>query len=173
MNRTLKHLLPTSRQLLQTRTLAKLTTTRHVQRRLLTQSAIRPISFKGLFSAKQEVPEKTLILEQDDLFHVLSQSPLPAMRDRAAIINKYGVCPVCDTHHEKDDKKHPVFDCPDCGHPTHCCEEHYQQGKAAHQENCAILREMNQDDHDLRSGRPMREFEFPSKVYNLLQAFIF
>lgn len=164
MNRTLKQLLPTSRHLLQTRALVKLTTTRHVQKRLLTQSAIRPISFKGLFATKEQTPEKKLILEQDDLFHVLSQSPLPAMRDRAAIINKYGVCPVCDTHHAKDDKKHPVYDCPDCGYPTHCCEEHYQQGKAAHhEENCAILREMNEDDHDLRSGRPMREFEFPSK----------
>jgi splicing suppressor protein 51 len=26
------------------------------------------------------------------------------------------------------------------------------------------LRQINEDDHDLRSGRPMREFEFPSKV---------
>jgi splicing suppressor protein 51 len=114
-------------------------------------------------SGKAQDPEKNkIILEQDNLFHVLSQSPLADMRDRAAIINKYGVCPVCDTHQEE--KKRPVYDCPDCGYPTHCDEHHYQQGKEAHKAVCDILKQINEDDHDLRSGRPMREFEFPSKV---------
>ncbi|KAI8095676.1 zinc-finger of mitochondrial splicing suppressor 51-domain-containing protein [Thamnidium elegans] len=131
---------------------------------MFTQSVIRPISFKGIFGGKKtDTEENKLVLEQDNLFHVLSKSPLPEMRDRAAIINKYGVCPVCDTHHqEHEHKKNPVYDCPDCGYPTHCSEEHYHQGKQAHQEVCSILREINEDDHDLRSGRPMREFEFPT-----------
>lgn len=183
MNRTWKQLLPAGRQLARSSsrrsaitssrtftsaaTAATKRSTNMQQKRMFTQSVMRPISFKGLFGSKNNdsIPEDKLILEQDNLFHILSKSPLPEMRDRASIINKYGVCPVCDTHHaEHEQKKKPVFDCPDCGYATHCSEEHYHQGEAAHQEICDILREMNEDDHDLRSGRPMREFEFPSKV---------
>lgn len=188
MNRTWKQILPTGRQLarrsqithsnISAATTVKRSSNNHVnlqQKRMFTQSAIRPISFKGLFGSSKSnddsIPENKIILEQDNLFHILSKSPLPEMRDRAAIINKYGVCPVCDTHHEQHEaKKKPTFDCPDCGYPTHCSEEHYHQGKLAHQEVCGILREMNQDDHDLRSGRPMREFEFPSKFSMVLTA---
>ncbi|GAA5799077.1 zinc-finger of mitochondrial splicing suppressor 51-domain-containing protein [Helicostylum pulchrum] len=173
MNRTLKQILPTSRNLLNSRrvlvgssavrTAGRVNVARQ-QHRMFTQSVIRPISFKGMFGGKKsDTEDNKLVLEQDNLFHVLSKSPLPEMRDRAAIINKYGVCPVCDTHHgEHEHKKNPVYDCPDCGYPTHCSEEHYHQGKQAHQEICSILREINEDDHDLRSGRPMREFEFPT-----------
>ncbi|KAK4509275.1 40S ribosomal protein S28 [Mucor velutinosus] len=176
MNRGLKQIIPASRNLLRSQTrrtsaclisltsLPKAPNAAAVQKRFLTQSVARPISFKGIFGAKNEEPEKKLVLEQDNLFHVLSQSPLPEMKDRAAIVNKYGVCPVCDTHHEEHEaKKKPTYDCPDCGYPTHCSEEHYHEGyQAHHAETCAILREINEDDHDLRSGRPMREFEFPS-----------
>lgn len=94
---------------------------------------------------------------------MLSKSPIAELKDRAAIINKYGVCPVCDTHETPEHKKQPVYECPDCGYPTHCSEEHYHQGHEAHKEICHILREQNEDDHDLRSGRSMVEFEFPSK----------
>lgn len=175
MNRGLKQFIPTSRNLLRNQTRRTSTCmislkslpkpSNAVQKRFLTQSVVRPISFKGIFGGKNEEPEKKLILEQDNLFHVLSKSPLPEMKDRAAIVNKYGVCPVCDTHHEEHEaKKKPTYDCPDCGYPTHCSEDHYHQGyQAHHADNCAILREINEDDHDLRSGRPMREFEFPSK----------
>ncbi|CEP11551.1 hypothetical protein [Parasitella parasitica] len=177
MNRGVKQFITTSRNLLcsQTRrTSACLISVKSLpkisngavaaQKRFLTQSVVRPISFKGIFGGKNEEPENKLFLEQDNLFHVLSNSPLPEMKDRAAIVNKYGVCPVCDTHLEKQEtKKRPTYDCPDCGYPTHCSEDHYKQGyQAHHAENCAILREINEDDHDLRSGRPMREFEFPS-----------
>jgi splicing suppressor protein 51 len=159
-------------QVRQTTRLLPKTAWRHtLQKRPFSQTVICPVSFKSLFGGRQEpAPENKIIMEQDDLFHVLSKSPIPEMRDRAAIVKKYGVCPVCDTHSEGDDKKKPVYECPDCGYPTHCDEEHYHQGKAAHQETCKILREINEDDHDLRSGRPMREFEFPSK---LKQNFIF
>ncbi|KAG0164169.1 translational activator for mitochondrial COX1 [Apophysomyces sp. BC1034] len=93
---------------------------------------------------------------------MLSKSPLPELRDRAAIINKYGVCPVCDSPDCHEHKQQPVHECADCGYPTHCSDEHYHAGWEAHQEICQALREQNEDDHDLRSGRPMREFEFPS-----------
>ncbi|CAO3640961.1 unnamed protein product [Cunninghamella blakesleeana] len=133
---------------------------------LLSQSITkRCISFNGLFSTKkQQVEQSTdkVILSQDNLFHPLSQSPIKELRDRAAIINKYGVCPVCDTHEDQQHKHKPVFECPDCGYPTHCSEDHYVEGKEAHKHICSILREQNEDDHDLRSGRKMTEFEFPS-----------
>ena len=162
-----------------------LNTTTHQQRRLkfpttTTKTAsphnvmtTRFISWKGLFSPskKNASPDSTLEqsnkikLAPDNLFHKLSKSPLSELRDRAAIINKYGVCAVCDTHEDHDHKKAPVYECPDCGYPTHCSEEHYHEGYQAHQEICHILREQNEDDHDLRSGRPMTEFEFPSKFF--------
>lgn len=36
--------------------------------------------------------------------------------------------------------------------------------KEHHKHVCGILREVNEDEHDLRSGRRMKEFEFPGKV---------
>ncbi|CDS02681.1 hypothetical protein LRAMOSA00086 [Lichtheimia ramosa] len=130
-------------------------------------TATRAISLKSLFtpkSKKHEQPTETskVMLEPDNLFHMLSKSPIAELKDRAAIINKYGVCPVCDTHETPEHKKQPVYECPDCGYPTHCSEEHYHQGHEAHKEICHILREQNEDDHDLRSGRSMVEFEFPT-----------
>ncbi|KAI8379252.1 zinc-finger of mitochondrial splicing suppressor 51-domain-containing protein [Radiomyces spectabilis] len=128
-----------------------------------TLTVVRPLSLKSIFGGKSKQPteQNKIILDQDNLFHKLSQSPIAELRDRGAIINKYGVCPVCDTECQGH-KKPPVFECPDCGYPTHCSSEHYHEGKAAHQEICGILREQNEDDHDLRSGRAMKEFEFPS-----------
>ncbi|KAG0771868.1 hypothetical protein G6F22_016137 [Rhizopus arrhizus] len=128
-------------------------------RRNLTQSVVRPISFKGIFRSSNE-EKRQVLLEQDNLFHVLSKSPLPEMRDRASMIKKYGTCPVCESEGHKNK---PTYDCPDCGYPTHCCEEHHHQGREAHKEVCSVLRQVNEDDHDLRSGRSMKEFEFPSK----------
>jgi hypothetical protein len=32
-----------------------------------------------------------------------------------------------------------------------------------HKHVCGVLREVNEDEHDLRSGRRMKEFEFPGK----------
>ncbi|KAJ1967484.1 translational activator for mitochondrial COX1, partial [Dimargaris verticillata] len=58
--------------------------------------------------------------------------------------------------------KSPAFVCPDCGYPTHCSEDHYLQDKADHEQLCRWLRETNMDEHDLRSGRQFREFEFPA-----------
>ncbi|KAI8969092.1 zinc-finger of mitochondrial splicing suppressor 51-domain-containing protein [Mycotypha africana] len=111
---------------------------------------------------KEHAQENPVLYDQDHLFHILSQSPIPELRDRANIVKKYGVCPVCEALGENTEHK-PAYDCPDCGYPTHCSEKHYYMGLAEHKEHhCDILRQINEDDHDLRSGRPMREFEFPS-----------
>ncbi|KAI8982522.1 zinc-finger of mitochondrial splicing suppressor 51-domain-containing protein [Pilobolus umbonatus] len=169
MNRTLKQILPVSRTILRRNTnnclvAIRQSTRNHITHRMFTQSAVRPISFKGLFGGNKDTEaDRNLILTEDNLFHVLAKSPLPEMRDRAAIINKYGLCPICDAQHmDNEHKKKPTFDCPECGYPTHCSVEHYHQDQSHHESVCSILREVNEDDHDLRSGRPMREFEFPS-----------
>lgn len=59
--------------------------------------------------------------------------------------------------------------CNDCGFPTHCSEEHYLQGKGEHEEYCGRLREVNEDEHDLRSGRVLGEFELPGESVGLLR----
>lgn len=56
---------------------------------------------------------------------------------------------------------HVRFECPDCGIPVACCEEHWADDYEAHLEICDTLRQINQDDHDLRSGRSFPEFEYP------------
>jgi splicing suppressor protein 51 len=50
------------------------------------------------------------------------------------------------------------FECPDCGTPVYCCEEHWADDYEAHLEICDTLRQINEDDHDLRSGRVFEEF---------------
>ncbi|KAF8831708.1 hypothetical protein HHX47_DHR1000954 [Lentinula edodes] len=77
-------------------------------------------------------------------------------------------CPVCasghrhtyEHEHEKPKVNHVSFECPDCGWPTHCSEEHWKEDKE-HEKYCSRLREANEDEHDLRSGRRMPEFELP------------
>ncbi|KAK1920531.1 hypothetical protein P3342_008292 [Pyrenophora teres f. teres] len=49
---------------------------------------------------------------------------------------------------------------PDCGIPVYCCEEHWADDYEAHLEVCDVLRQSNEDDHDLRSGRFFKEFQF-------------
>ncbi len=56
---------------------------------------------------------------------------------------------------------HVKYECPDCGIPVYCSEEHYADDYESHLEICDILRQINEDDHDLRSGREFPEFEYP------------
>jgi len=56
---------------------------------------------------------------------------------------------------------HVKFECPDCGIPVSCSEEHWVDDYESHLEICDTLREINEDDHDLRSGRFFPEFEYP------------
>ncbi|TFK55168.1 hypothetical protein OE88DRAFT_1674826 [Heliocybe sulcata] len=117
---------------------------------------------KPQVKAKEPAP----ILSQDNLFHPLSKSPFPPVRVRAEAIKKLAACPVCAAEHShlhahtKAQPKAVSFECPDCGWPTHCSEEHWDQDEE-HAKYCGRLREVNEDEHDLRSGRKIREFELP------------
>lgn len=121
-------------------------------------------SFFGLFGKKKRAPlfseagpEPTVILEQDNLFHPLSKSPFEALREKGQRIQTYAVCPVSyERHHETKTVK---FECPDCGFPTHATKDRWQEGHEEHQESCPRLREVNEDEHDLRSGRRVVEYE--------------
>lgn len=101
--------------------------------------------------------QRKIILEQDNLFHVLSESPIPDMRKRAERVKRLAPCPV----NLRNGKRVLVnFDCPECGWPTHYSEKEWREdtekGKYFHR-----LREANEDEHDLRSGREMVEFKLP------------
>lgn len=118
-------------------------------------------------SSRPKSPQEPLpLLTEDNLFHPFSKSPFPAVRARGEAIQSLAPCPVCTSSHNR---LHPHtqaqpravrFECPDCGWPTHCSEEHRNQD-IEHQKYCARLQEANEDEHDLRSGRRMREFELP------------
>jgi splicing suppressor protein 51 len=99
----------------------------------------------------------TPLLAQNDLFHPLSQSPFPALVDKANRIKNVSLCPTSLEKH--DERTRPAFDCPDCGWPTHASQSRWIEGKEEHQEYCGRLREVNEDEHDIRSGRNMNEFE--------------
>ena len=115
------------------------------------------------FFKKSETKDPTPVLSEDDLFHPFSQSPFPYIRARGEAIQKLAPCPVCATSHQHP-KETVKFECPDCGWPTHCTQEHWEEDEE-HSKYCSRLREVNEDDHDLRSGRRMREFEMPGMLY--------
>src|SRR6266545_4134830 len=130
----------------------------------------RPVFSRSIFSLlgrskPKESQEPVPVLSDDDLFHPFSKSPFPAVRARGEAIQKLAPCPVCtsqdDIHvHTKSLPRAVGYECPDCGWPTHCSEDHWR-GDAEHQKYCIRLNEANKDEHDLRSGRRMREFELP------------
>jgi splicing suppressor protein 51 len=101
------------------------------------------------------------VLAQDDLFHAFSASPFPAIRARGEAIQSMAPCPTCTA--EKAPQKTVAFECPECGWPTHCSEEHWR-ADTEHEKYCSRLREVNEDEHDLRSGRRIREFELPGEL---------
>lgn len=121
-------------------------------------------TFFGLFGKKKRrsgpfeaAPQPTITLEQDDLFHPLSQSPFEALREKGERIRTYAVCPVSyEKYHETKTVK---YECPDCGFPTHATRERWEEGHEEHSESCPRLREVNEDEHDLRSGRRVVEYE--------------
>lgn len=118
------------------------------------------------------------LLMPNNLFHPFSSSPSPEIRRRAAFMKQNAYCPHPDHHQTRlpmnpDDPEarksvkgplppaHVDFECPDCGIPVSCSEEHWADDYEAHLEICDTLREINEDDHDLRSGRFFPEFEYP------------
>ncbi|CAM1505376.1 Fc.00g110130.m01.CDS01 [Cosmosporella sp. VM-42] len=129
-------------------------------------------------AAVQKAPETSVRLSEDDLFHPFSKSPVPEFRRRAAFMKQHAYCPHPDHQATKlptvaakpEDAEvstgtqapaHVSFECPDCGLPVYCCEEHWQDDYEKHLEICDTLRQINEDDHDLRSGRVFHEANLP------------
>lgn len=121
-------------------------------------------------------------LQPDNLFHIFSESPIPEIRQRAFFMKTHAYCPHPDHHRTRvpaspDDLEarkamqgdsktgvppaHVRFECPDCGLPVYCSEDHWVDDYETHIDLCDTLRQANEDDHDLRSGRVFPEFEFP------------
>ena len=118
-------------------------------------------------------------LRGDNLFHPFSKSPIPQMRQRAAFTKQHAYCPhpihrqtrLPSSPNDPEARKlkgseaqapaHVEFECPDCGIATYCSEKHWADDYESHLEICDILRQINEDDHDLRSGRWFPEFEYP------------
>ena len=119
------------------------------------------------------------VLRPDNLFHPFSRSPIPEIRQRAAFTKRHAYCPhpshqqtrIPTSPHDPEARKlpqvstqppaHVHFECPDCGIATYCTEEHWADDYEAHLEICDTLRQINEDDHDLRSGRWFPEFDYP------------
>lgn len=110
-------------------------------------------------------PPPPPLLAQDDLFHPLSKSPFVEMREKSKRIQQLAYCPVSV---EQGAKAHVAFECPDCGFPTHATEEKWK-ADAEKARYWPRLREANEDEHDLRSGREMTEFKLPGSFLPLLR----
>ena len=129
--------------------------------------ARQPTHQRYLFNLFRKSPknvDQTPTLADTELFHPFSQSPFGDIKARGEAIKKIAPCPICAESY-KHTKAIPCavkFECPDCGWPTHCTGEHWEADKE-HAKYCSRLREVNEDDHDLRRGRRMREFEMPGK----------
>lgn len=96
---------------------------------------------------------KYLRLAQDNLFHPLISSPILSIRKKAMAIKSLALCPTSGLLEGNE------FTCPNCGFPTHCSEEHYQLDQDRHEkESCDTLRMINEDLHDMQSGRQFPEF---------------
>lgn len=127
-----------------------------------------------------------VLLQPDNLFHSFSHSPSPPIRRRAALIKQHAYCPHPSHQRTRQPSApgdpegrklsnaeadaattttlapaHVRFECPDCGVPVSCSEEHWADDYEAHLDVCDTLRQINEDDHDLRSGRFFPEFDYP------------
>lgn len=122
--------------------------------------------------------QSQLKLSEDNLFHPFSSSPVQKFRERAAFMRQHAYCPHPDHQHTKmptvapkpDDASptggpeppaHVNFECPDCGLATYCSKEHWMDDYENHLKICDTLRQINEDDHDLRSGRVFTEAVLP------------
>lgn len=140
-------------------------------------SASKPFSQRA---ASTSVDSHAL-LKPNNLFHSFSNSPSPAIRQRAAFIKQNAFCPhpshqqtrAPSSPHDPEARKtaatdetsqppaHSHFECPDCGVPIYCSEGHWMDDFEAHLEVCETIRQINEDDHDLNSGRFFPEFSYP------------
>lgn len=80
------------------------------------------------------------------------------MRARGERIRSLAPCPVSMSKYKV--RRLVNFDCPDCGWPTHYSEKEWAED-TEHGKYVGRLREANEDEHDLRSGREMSEFKLP------------
>ncbi|RDW61275.1 putative mRNA processing protein (Mss51) [Aspergillus mulundensis] len=119
-------------------------------------------------TATSDIPDPRALLKPNNLFHNFSQSPSPAIRQRAAFIKQNAFCPHPSHLQTRPDEPegiappaHSHFECPDCGIPIYCSEGHWVDDFEAHLEVCETLKQINEDDHDLRSGRFFPEFAMP------------
>lgn len=123
-------------------------------------------------------PFQAPLVSQDDLFHPFSSSPIPQIRRRAAFMKTRAYCPhpnhrqtrMPSSPRDLEARKSASggeppafvrFECPDCGIPVSCSEEHWADDYESHIEICDILRQINEDDHDIRSNRYFTEFQYP------------
>ncbi|KAI1502253.1 PXA domain-containing protein [Biscogniauxia marginata] len=127
-------------------------------------------------STSPKEPPQPVVLQPDDLFHPFTHSPIPEIRRRASFIRQHAYCPHPDHRPTRMPAKpsvphtlpssgsqapaHVDYECPDCGVPIYCSKRHWQDDYAAHLQICDTLRQINEDDHDLRSGRFFPEFEY-------------
>ena len=117
-----------------------------------------------------------VLLQPNNLFHSFSNSPSPHIRKRAAVMRQNAFCPHPDHQpmraptlpNDAESRKtgamppqHVRYECPDCGIPVSCSEEHFASDYESHLEICDTLRQINEDDHDLLSGRFFPEFDYP------------
>ncbi|KAL6720381.1 translational activator for mitochondrial COX1 [Lecanora helva] len=131
----------------------------------------------GLADTSTPTLSGNVLLQPGNLFHHFSESPSPDLRRRAAFMKTHAYCPHPSHHrtrtpnspHDPEARKEQTtqapafvrFECPDCGLPVSCTEEHWADDYESHMEICDRLRQTNEDDHDLRSGRFFPEFEYP------------
>ena len=136
-------------------------------------------SSPGLAEKSSSNLSGNVLLEPNNLFHPFSESPSPDIRRRAAFMKTHAYCPHPSHHrtrmplspHDPESRKTPgksnqspafvQFECPDCGIPVSCSEEHWADDYESHIEICDTLRDINEDDHDLRSQRFFPEFKYP------------
>lgn len=139
---------------------------------------------RGRTADKERPDETRAMLQPNNLFHSFSESPAPAIRQRAAVMKQNAYCPhpehqatrAPSSPHDLESRKtgslppaHVRYECPDCGIPVSCSEEHFADDYEAHLEICDQLREINEDDHDLVSGRFFPEFEYPGATMDEAQ----
>ncbi|RMZ73134.1 mrna processing [Pyrenophora seminiperda CCB06] len=99
---------------------------------------------------------RTLVLNEDNLFNSFTNSPIPQIRKRAAFMRQHAYCPhpshkptrapnnPTDLEARKSSENgtppaHVDFECPDCGIPVYCCEEHWADDYEAHLDATKLL----------------------------------
>lgn len=129
----------------------------------------QPSNFRTFFGQlRQKRQEKTVVVDEENTFFQLSSSPIPELRARAQRIKRICRCPICVSQANDSDAKvngqlerKPLeFECSNCGYPTHCSKEHWEKD-SEHIKYCNKLREVNEDDHDLKGPREKTEYYLP------------